>query len=154
MVLNEIYGASPASKLFLNVREKQSLCYHCGSMLDLYKGVIIASAGMKPENREVTQSAMLSELADIARGNISQAELQAAKSSLAYSYRQAYDNPTVLSRFYAAREFACVRETVEQWSERIAAVTIDDVVAAAEQIGTGAIFFLKGTLDGEGEDEL
>ena len=68
MVLNEIYGASPASKLFLNVREKRSLCYSCSTSLRLNKGVIYANAGMKPENRAVTEEAMLSEFADIAAG--------------------------------------------------------------------------------------
>ena len=34
ILLNEIFGGSAASKLFMNVREKMSLCYYCSSSYD------------------------------------------------------------------------------------------------------------------------
>ena len=152
MLFNEIYGGSPASKLFLNVREKRGLCYHCSSSLDLYKGVILANAGMTPENRAVTEEAMLAELAALKAGHISAEELDAARSSLDHSYRQLADNPAALCDFYGGRLLSGHYETVEEWRQKLARVTVADIAEVAERIDVGAVFFLNGTLDEE-EDE-
>lgn len=152
MLFNELYGGSPASKLFLNVREKRGLCYHCSSSLDLYKGVILANAGMIPENRVVTEEAMLAELAALQAGSITAEELDAARSSLDHSYRQLADNPAALCDFYGGRLLAGHYETVAEWREKLSHVTVSDILEVGERIKTGAVFFLNGTLDEE-EDE-
>lgn len=153
LLLNEIYGGSPASKLFLNVRERRSLCYHCSSSVDLYKGVLFANAGMTPENRVLTEEAMLQEFSAIAKGNISKTELEAAHCSLAHSYRQVFDNPAALSDFYAGRDLIGSVDTVEDFRDAVSRVTRDDVIETAEHLRHGATFFLKGTLDGEEDEE-
>ena len=153
LLANEIYGGSPASKLFLNVREKRSLCYHCSSTLDLYKGVLFASSGMKIENRAVTEEAMLAELAALKRGEISDVELHAAKKALANTYRAALDNPAVLSRFYVGRVAAGAYQTLDAWRERLMRVTREEIAMAADRIDLGSVYFIKGTENGEGEGE-
>ncbi|MBO5355670.1 MAG: insulinase family protein [Clostridia bacterium] len=153
LLLNEIFGGSPASKLFLNVRERRSLCYHCSSSVDLYKGVLFANAGMTPENRTLTEEAILQEFAAIAKGNISQTEFEAAHRSLEYSYRQVFDNPAALSDFYAGRDLIGSSDTVENFRDAVSRVMREDVVEASEHIRQGATFFLKGTLDGEEDEE-
>ncbi|MBQ8358270.1 MAG: insulinase family protein [Clostridia bacterium] len=153
LMLNEIYGGSPASKLFLNVRERRSLCYHCSSSVDLYKGVLFANAGMTPENRGITEEAMLEEFAALAAGKITDTEFEAAQRSLDHSYRQIFDNPAVLSDFYAGRALIGNTDTVESFRAAVGAVTKEDVIEAAEHIRKGATFFLKGTLDKEEGEE-
>ena len=149
LLLNEIYGGSPASKLFLNVRERRSLCYHCSSSVDLYKGVLFANAGMTPENRARTEEAMLQEFSSLAKGHITKTEFEAAHRSLAHSYQQVFDNPAALSDFYAGRDLIGSHDTVEDFRDAVSRVTRDDVIEAAEHIRQGATFFLKGTLEGE-----
>ena len=39
-MFNVIFGSSPTSKLFMNVREKLSLCYYCSSICDTLKNLI------------------------------------------------------------------------------------------------------------------
>ncbi len=153
LYFNEIYGGSPASKLFLNVREKKSLCYHCSSSLDLYKGVLFANCGMKVENHAIAKEAMLTEFDAIARGRISHVEFEAARRSIEHSYRQSYDSPALLSRFYSGRAAAGVDEDMNTWCDRLASVKKEDVIEAAAHIMHKASFFLKGTKSGEGEDE-
>ncbi len=152
LLVNEIYGGSPASKLFLNVREKKSLCYHCSSSLDLYKGVLFASSGMQVASRAAAEEAMLAEFYELQQGNISEVELNAAKKALANTYRGAFDNPAVLSRFYMGRVTANAFETVDAWRERLMRVTREEIVEAANHISLGAEFFLKGTVP-SGEEE-
>ena len=144
-VLNEIFGGSPASKLFLNVREARSLCYHCSSSLDLYKGVMFAAAGIKPQNRDIAQSAMREQWEAILRGRISDTEWNAAKRALDHSYRQLSDLPGSLASFYMRRLTVGDFSTPEQRRQAIAAVTRDEVIEAAAHFGENAVFFLKGT---------
>ena len=150
-VLNEVFGGSAASKLFLGVREQRSLCYHCSSSLDLFKGTMLASAGMKVDNARVTGEAMRAEFDAIVRGEITKEELDAAKHSLGNAYRQMYDNPGALFGFYTGRALMGVEETVESRRDAMLRVTKEDVVRAAAHVREGASFFLEGTLAGEEE---
>ena len=43
-------------------------------------------------------------------------------------------------------------ETVEEWRERLARVTLAEILEVGEMIDAGAIFFLNGTLEGEDEE--
>ena len=153
LVLNELFGGSPASKLFLNVREKRSLCYSCSSQAHLFKGLIFVRAGMKPENRSITEEAILAELDAIKRGEISDIELEAAKRSLDHICRQAQDNPAAISSFYLGRDLIGKNESLEDFRRSLAAVTVSDVVEAAARLDVGATFFLNGTLEGEEDEE-
>ena len=46
VLCNAIFGGTPLSKLFLNVREKLSLCYYASSMLEKLKGPGVLFAGV------------------------------------------------------------------------------------------------------------
>ncbi len=151
VLMNEILGGSPASKLFMNVRERLGLCYHCSSSLDLFKGVLFASCGIKSSNRAVAERAMLAELEEIRCGNFSETELNAARRSLANTYRTATDNPAVLSRFYTGRLAAGAFEEMDAWRARLLRVTREEIVAAAERTRLGAVFFLRGKEEVAGE---
>jgi predicted Zn-dependent peptidase len=153
MVLNEIYGGSPASKLFLNVRERLGLCYHCSSAWHGYKGVMFASAGMKPDHFEVTMDAMLREFDAVTSGNITNTELEAAKRSIAHHFRQLWDNPAALCGIYANRGEAGDLSPIEGLADAVARTTRADVVEAAAHLTRGATFFLRGTDEGEEADE-
>ncbi|MBQ3064389.1 MAG: insulinase family protein [Clostridia bacterium] len=153
VVMNEIYGGSPASKLFLNVRERRSLCYSCASTLDIYKGVMFADCGMRAENRALCEEAMLSEFAALARGEISDTEFSAAKRALANAYRQSHDSAAALARFHVGRLLVDKPEFVDDWREAISRVTKEQVVAAAARVAHGATFFLSGTLTDEEVEE-
>ena len=47
MLLNAVYGGTTTSKLFLNVRERLSLCYYASSGLMKYKDVMLVSSGVE-----------------------------------------------------------------------------------------------------------
>lgn len=153
VVLNEIYGGSPASKLFLNVREKRSLCYQCSSTIHMQKGILCANSGMKPQNRAVTEEAMLDEMRHIAAGDISKTEWEAAMHTLADGYRQINDAPGVIARFYTTRALRGRSESIDEWRDRVLGVTPDQVVELAKHLFLRAVFFLNGNGDAGEDDE-
>lgn len=151
VLLNEVFGGSPASKLFLNVREKHGLCYHCSSALDLYKGVCLATAGIKPEKREFAEAAMRAEMEDTLCGQISDIELNAAKRSIDHAFRQMYDQPSALANFYLTRFAVGNEDTVDMRRACVAAVTREELAEAASHLRESAVFFLRGTLKDDEE---
>ena len=76
---NAILGASPTSRLFMNVREKQSLCYYCASRPGYMAGALTIDSGIERDNVEKLKTAVLLEIEDMAKGNISDKELREAK---------------------------------------------------------------------------
>ncbi len=152
-VLNDVLGGSPASKLFLNVREKRSLCYHCSSTYDIYKGAIFAEAGISSQNRAETEQAIRTEFDALARGEISSVEWNAAKQLYEFLYKQVFDHPSSVCSFYMGRDLIGFEQTLEQYRKAIAAVTREDVVEAATHLREGAEFFLQGALNGEEDEE-
>lgn len=151
MMLNEIFGASPASKLFMNVREKMSLCYYCSSSYHRYSGIITVHSGIESKNRDIAEQAILTQIQEIRDGKISDAEFHAAKKSLENSYRQLYDNPFELQSFYGTRELFGLPETIDESCLALSRVTKDEVVSLAKRVICDTVFFVEG-IGGDTED--
>ncbi|MBQ9132428.1 MAG: insulinase family protein [Clostridia bacterium] len=149
MVFNELFGASPISKLFMNVREKLSLCYHCASAYDSYKGTLMVTCGLENRNRRRAEKEILRQLKAICQGDFTDAELEGAKSSLENGYRQLEDSPAAMESYYYGRALAGVDQSLEHCRACFGAVTREDVIAVAKGISVDTVFFLKGTLSRE-----
>lgn len=157
MVYNEILGGSPLSKLFVNVREKKSLCYYCSSMFDAYKGYFSIASGIRVDHREAAEAEILHQIEEIRRGNVSAAEHEAAVKYLVSVYTGLYDSASALENYYLAREIYGVSSSPEAWRAGIASVTREDVIAFAEQVSLRSVYFLRGTRIGGapfGEEEM
>ncbi|MBQ1963243.1 MAG: insulinase family protein [Clostridia bacterium] len=153
-VYQEILGSSPIAKLMMNVREKHSLCYSCSSSYNAYKGSILILCGLKNENREKAEREILRQTEDIANGQISDAELAGALASLENAYRRIEDSPSAMEQYYYGRALAGMEITPEELRRRISRVTREDVVAAARTLRLDTVYFLRGTLEEKGGEEL
>ncbi len=151
-VYNELLGVSPISKLFMEVREKQSLCYHCSSSYNANKGTVLINCGIESANRERAEAEILRQLRLLAAGDFSDAELDAAKKSILNAYRLLDDSPADIERYYFGRGLMGVSDSVELARERVAAIDREDVIEAAKRVTVDVIYFLRGTLQ-RGEDE-
>ncbi len=150
-LMNEVYGGSPSSKLFINVREKNSLCYSCFSTTDLLKGVMLAVAGIENENKEKTVQEILLQLDKTAHAEISEEELHCAKQSLANGYKSLYDSAEGLEVWYLRRILGGHILPPEEAAAHIMQLTAADVAAVAAKISLDTVYFLKGTAEGEEE---
>lgn len=147
-VYNEMLGTSPVSKLFVNVRERLSLCYHCSSTYNAYKGAILISCGLARENRERAEVEIMAQLRALAEGDFSDEELDAAKRSLSNAYRQIEDSPTALESFCYGRALAGLQDSAEHCRDAFCAVTREEVIAMAKRICVNTVYYLDGTLGG------
>lgn len=141
----EILGGSPMSKLFMNVREKLSLCYYCRSVTDSYKGIMLILSGIQSENKDKSFNAIMKELSDIQCGNVTDEEFDAAKLSIINSYKTLEDSPAGLCTWYMSRiicdNFLNPANVIEQLEK----VTLDDVVKVSKKVKLDTVYFLKGS---------
>lgn len=77
-----ILGGSATSRLFRNVREKQSLCYYCGSAAQRANGVMMIDSGVEPGKEAQAEAAILRELENLKNGEITQGELDDCRRTL------------------------------------------------------------------------
>ena len=143
-VFNAVYGAGMTSKLFVNVREKLSLCYYAGSGYYGSKGIVTVSSGIDECNYETARDEILSQLRLTAMGRITEAELSAAKRGIISGLRSVPDAPGALENFYGTASIAGMRYDLPAYIEAISAVTAADVARCAASVKLHTVFFLKG----------
>lgn len=153
-VWNEMLGVSPISRLFVNLRERLSLCYFCTSHYNAYKGAVMLHCGIDGANRERAEEEILNQLDALASGSFGDEELDAAKKSLINAYRQLEDSPAALENFYYGRSLVGISTPVRAFGAAFAEVTREQVIEFARGVRVNAVYFLRGTLDENGaEDE-
>ena len=143
-VFNAVYGAGMTSKLFMNVREKLSLCYYAGSGYYGSKGIVTVSSGIEAANYEIAKAEILRQLELTAQGQITEAELSAAKKGIISGLRSVPDAPGALENFYGTAFIAGMRYDLPGYIEAVSAVTADDVARCAASVKLHTVFFLKG----------
>ena len=77
-----LFGGSVTSRLFLNVREKQNICYYCSSSFQSFTGSMTVNSGIEPANAHLAEQAILHELQDLCAGNITDEELEDGRRGL------------------------------------------------------------------------
>lgn len=141
---NTVFGSGMTSKLFVNVREKLSLCYSVGSAYYGGKGIIAVAAGIDGENQETTKAEILRQLEDCQKGQITAQELEAARQTLLSSLRSIHDSPGAIEGYYATAALSGMAMDPETYMEKIRCVTAEDVVDAANTVKLHTQYVLKG----------
>lgn len=147
-VFNTLFGSGMTSKLFLNVREKMSLCYSIGSGYYGAKGIVTVSAGIDADKVDTVRAEVLNQLAACQAGQISLEELNAARESVISSLRGVPDSPGSIEGYYATAALSGLAMTTGQYRCAVSAVTLEDVVAAANTVSPHSEFFLRGCSHG------
>ena len=148
-LFNEIFGGSSVSKLFMNVREKHSLCYYCYSSYHSDTGTIMIGCGIKPENRDKAFAEIGKQLREMQSGHFGEEDIITAKRTVISGLRQISDSPSALEAYKFRRFLAGVDETLEESIKKIDAVEKDKIIAAAQKVRIDTVYFLTGN----GEEE-
>lgn len=143
-LLNTIFGAGMTSKLFMNVREKMSLCYSIGSGYYGSKGIITVSAGIDADQEETVRTEILRQLQLCRDGEISQEELTAAREAVLSGLRTVHDSPGSIEGYHSTAAMSGLCLELDAYRQAVKAVQIADVVAAAKTVQLHSSFFLQG----------
>ena len=144
MLMNAVFGGGMTSKLFMQLRENQSLCYSIGSSVDKFKGIMLVDAGIEFDKYQITLDGILRQLELCKQGEISHQELESARLYLLSGLRTAMDSPGRMDDFAVGQAAAGLSGTMNDLFHAVSALTMDAVVEAANAITLDTVYFLKG----------
>ena len=143
-VFNTVFGGGVTSKLFMNVRERLSLCYYASSATDRFKGVMFVMSGVEFDKYETARDEILAQLRACAEGDISEGELSSAISSLVNSVRAMEDSVSSLDAYYLAHSIDGLTYSPSEYALLIGEITREDVVRVAKSVRLDCMYFLRG----------
>lgn len=152
-VFNSVFGSSSTSKLFVNVREKLQLCYYAGSSVDIHKGIMLVSSGIEFDKFDAAKAEILSQLDEMKNGNITDDELNAAKSGIASALRSGMDSQGELEGFFLSQTLAGLDYGPMELAQLVEEVTKDSVVSVAKSVECDLVYFLKGSGEAAEDEE-
>lgn len=142
MVMTDIFGGGPYSRLFDNVREKMSLCYYCSATSSRVKGLITVESGVEEQNAEKAENAILEQLEIMKKGEFTDFEFSSSIKSLRDSLNSYNDSQPLLDLWYALKAVNKNLYSPEDIAEKISAVTRDEIIAAANGVKLHTVYKL------------
>ena len=143
MLLNAVYGGGVSSKLFLNVRERLSLCYYASSMLDKHKGIMLVASGVEFDMFDTALDEILAQLENIKRGEVSDWEFTSAKRTVSTALKSALDRPGGLEELYFDSAISVIPYDPLKLSTMVEGVALECVIASASGIKTDSVYLLR-----------
>ena len=145
IVLNGLLGGFAHSKLFVNVREKESLAYTISSSFDIFSGLMRIYAGIDRANRTKTIALINRQILDLKRGHFTDEELEQTKNMLKNSILLAQDRQnTLIERAYMSSVLGKKFLSLDAWLKALENVSKADLIEAAQQLKLQAIYFMEG----------
>ncbi len=138
-----LLGGTPSSKLFLNVREKMSLCYYCSVKYDRFKQVMMVDSGVEKDNIEKAKKEILNQLNAIKIGDFTERDINIAKMAMINSLKTTYDHLGALEIFYLFQTFDNVILSPNEQAKNISKITREGIIKAANKISLDTVFTLE-----------
>ncbi len=144
-VFSALYGGTPFSKLFQNVREKLSLCYYCAARFDQPTRILTVDSGIEAQNKEKALKEIEAQLDGIRSGNFTDDELHETKLLINNSIRATTDSLSSVESWYLTQILRGQEVSPEEDIAEIAKLTRDEIVEAANKITLDTVYFLTGS---------
>lgn len=141
-LMSMIFGETPVSKLFMNVREKMSLCYYCASRMMNSKGALMVDSGVEKDNIEKAEAEILRQLDEIKNGNFSEDEMNNALLSLDNALSSVGDTPSSYSLWYFERFCEGNIITPEEMLAEYKSVTRERIIEAARSFVLDSVYLM------------
>ena len=144
IMANLIFGGTSNAKLFLNVREKLSLCYYASSSYARSKGIMTVSSGIETGNFQQAHDEILHQLELVKQGQWEEWELQGALATMCSSLTSLSDSQGALENYYLGQTATGAEDTPEDLMAALCQVTPERIQKAAQSCRLDTVFFLKG----------
>ncbi|TSB46464.1 EF-P 5-aminopentanol modification-associated protein YfmF [Alkalicoccobacillus porphyridii] len=143
-VFNGLYGGFTHSKLFVNVREKESLAYYAASRLESHKGILMVMAGIEFEKYDRAVEIINEQFEKMKQGDFTESEIDQTKSMLRNQLLEAADSASGQIELNYRQQLSAADDTVEDLLKQIEQVSKEDIIQAGKKCELDTIYFLKG----------
>ena len=142
-VYNAILGGGANSKLFQNVREKESLAYTASSNFKRQKDTIFIRAGIEISKFEKALSTIKKQLEDIKNGNFSDEDIQNSKELIVASIKAISSEQDTEITYYYGQELSDKFVSLDEYIENINKVSKDEIQEVAQSCFMDTVYFLR-----------
>lgn len=150
-LMNGVLGGYAHSKLFVNIREKESMAYYVSSSYSSQFGLLFVLAGIDAKLEEKAVKLVLEQLEEVKKGNITDVELGQTKALLTNQLREALDSARgqidIYDQYMELTEAFEPDYLISKWK----AVTKEDIADAAKALSLEMTYFLSGKEDDSDE---
>jgi predicted Zn-dependent peptidase len=143
VIFSYILGGGANSKLFKNVREKESLCYYIFARNEKYKSIMMISSGIEFENKDKALALIDHEFNQMLEGNFTEDDIRIAKDNLKSSLNSVSDFQNSFLNYYYSTMLSKRNFDIEARKAAIEAVTKADIIKAGHRIEKDTIHFLN-----------
>ncbi len=140
----KIFGGMPNSKLFKNVREKESLCYYCGASYKNATNVIFVDTAIEEKNKEQAETSILRELQAMQNGEFGEDDINCVKLAYNSVLSRMTDSVGGVENWYLMRILEDDYITIKQEMDIVNSITKEQIVNVAKNTHLQSVYFLKG----------
>ncbi|GGG80342.1 EF-P 5-aminopentanol modification-associated protein YfmF [Paenibacillus radicis (ex Gao et al. 2016)] len=143
LMYNGILGGYPHSKLFLNVREKESLAYYASSRLDGHKGLCTIQSGIEIQNYDRAVVIIKEQLESMKRGELTELEISQTKAMISNHLRELQDSAYEMIAYDFNAVLSGKDRSAQQLLDQIQSVGPEDIVRVANRVQLDTIYYLR-----------
>lgn len=144
ILANTLFGGSSNSKLFMNVREKLSLCYYAFSGYHRSKGLVTVSSGVEFANFQRAFDEIMLQLEAVQNFDLEDWELPGARSTVRNAFRSYADSQRRLEDFTLGESVSGEDRLLEDYLHDLENATEERIQAAAKTVRLDTAYFLTG----------
>lgn len=144
LIASDILGGGPNSKLFRNVREKESLAYYISSSVIKYKSIMLIDGGIEFENYQKTVNIINTQIEELKAGDFSDDDIEISKKSIKTSLESIRDSIFHISEFFLSQIIGKDSRNLKQVIEGFENVNKEQIIEAANKINIDTIYFMNG----------
>ena len=142
LVYNAILGGTPTSKMFQNVREKNSLAYTASSSFIRQKANIFIKCGIDIPNYKKALEIIKEQLEDMKKGKFTDANIDEAKNNIISTIKFIPDEQDTELMYYFSQELSGYEMSYENYINKVNEIKKEDIVELAKRIQIDTIYFL------------
>ena len=143
LMYNSILGGTANSKLFQNVREKESLAYVASSSYLRYKSNIFINCGIEIKNYEKALNKIREQLADMKNGNFTDADIENSKKVIISTIKSIDDEQDTEITYFLGQELTNNKTSLEEYIQEVEKVTRNNIIDIANRTNINTIYFLR-----------
>ncbi|WP_314737478.1 EF-P 5-aminopentanol modification-associated protein YfmF [Limosilactobacillus urinaemulieris] len=143
LVFNGLFGGTPYSKLFTNVREKAGLAYYASSRLAPFSGLVNVQTGIQPTDYQTALTMIQEQITELQTGNFTGDLMREVQDALVNQHYAGFDLANNILEHHLVNQLLSLREQTD-FANQINQVTKNDVMKVASMIKLQASYLLSG----------
>ena len=143
LVYNAILGGIPTSKMFQNVREKNSLAYTASSSFIRQKANIFIKCGIDIPNYEKALKIIKEQIEDMKKGEFTDRNIEEAKRNIIATINFIPDEQDTELMYYFSQELSGYEMGYDEYIQKINDVNKEKIIDLAKRMQINTIYFLK-----------